>query len=77
MESHKSGRLSPTKQLTALEDREEPVIYYDFATTKAKPADDVLKLRMEAQLLSDGVSILGFTVLRLGKCIIPEVAHGS
>ncbi|KAI4175729.1 MAG: hypothetical protein LQ348_006105 [Seirophora lacunosa] len=40
LESHQSGRLSPTKQLAALEDREDPIVYYDFATTKAKVPDD-------------------------------------
>lgn len=65
LESHQSGRLSPTKQLAALEDREDPIVYYDFATTKAKVPDDVEKLRMDVQLLSDGVGILGYTVRRL------------
>ncbi|KAL8753879.1 MAG: hypothetical protein Q9199_004730 [Rusavskia elegans] len=47
LESHQSGRLSPTKQLAALEDREDPIVYHDFATTKAKVPDDVEKLRMD------------------------------
>ncbi|KAL8960883.1 MAG: hypothetical protein Q9193_002485 [Seirophora villosa] len=65
LESHQSGRLSPTKQLAALEDREDPIVYYDFATTKAKVPDDVQRLRMDIQSLSDGVGILGYTVGRL------------
>ncbi|KAL9013962.1 MAG: hypothetical protein Q9173_001373 [Seirophora scorigena] len=61
LESHQSGRLSLTKQLAALEDREDPIIYYDFATTKAKVPDDVQRLRVDIQSLSDGVGILGYT----------------
>ncbi|KAL8919413.1 MAG: hypothetical protein Q9208_006791 [Pyrenodesmia sp. 3 TL-2023] len=40
LESHQSGRLSPTKQLATLEDREDPIVYSDFASTKAKVPDD-------------------------------------
>ncbi|KAL8900516.1 MAG: hypothetical protein Q9207_005652 [Kuettlingeria erythrocarpa] len=40
LESHQSGRLSPTKQLAALEDREDPIVYCDFETTKARVPDD-------------------------------------
>ncbi|KAL8937485.1 MAG: hypothetical protein Q9216_004394 [Gyalolechia sp. 2 TL-2023] len=67
LESHHSGRLSPTKQLAALEDREDPIVYYDFATTKARVPDDVQNLRVAAQSLSDGVGILG--------CTNDEMAH--
>ncbi|KAI4256462.1 MAG: hypothetical protein L6R42_006200, partial [Xanthoria sp. 1 TBL-2021] len=54
LESHQSGRLCPTNQLAALEDREDPIVYYDSATTKANVPDDVEKLRKDVQLLSDG-----------------------
>lgn len=45
LDLHQSGRLSLTKQLAALEDREDPIVYYDFATTKAQVPDDVQILR--------------------------------
>ncbi|KAL8835788.1 MAG: hypothetical protein Q9170_003182 [Blastenia crenularia] len=61
LESHRSGRLSPTKQLAALEDRKDPIVFYDFATTKARVPDDVQRLRVDVQSLSDGVGILGYT----------------
>ncbi|KAI4261571.1 MAG: hypothetical protein L6R42_003228 [Xanthoria sp. 1 TBL-2021] len=34
LESHHSGRLSPTKQLAYLEDSSEPLIFSDFATIR-------------------------------------------
>lgn len=62
LESHHSGRLSPTKQLAFLEDCEDPVIYCDFNSARAEMLDDVQKLRADVQLLSDGVGILGYEV---------------
>ncbi|KAI4144489.1 MAG: hypothetical protein L6R39_004158 [Caloplaca ligustica] len=34
LESHQGGCLGPTKQVPALEDREDQIGYYNFATTK-------------------------------------------
>lgn len=65
LESHHSGRLSPTKQLALLEDRDDPVIYCDFGSSKTRMQDDVQKLRAYIQLLADGVGILGYEVSRL------------
>ncbi|KAL8993079.1 MAG: hypothetical protein Q9169_006614 [Polycauliona sp. 2 TL-2023] len=60
LESHHSGRVSPTKQLGFLEDSSEPVRYHDFATRAAQMPDDVLALCDAVQALADGVAILGF-----------------
>ncbi|KAL8783493.1 MAG: hypothetical protein Q9213_004589 [Squamulea squamosa] len=62
LESHHSGRISPTKQLAFLEDSLEPVVYCDFATTAAHVPGDVSTLCDVVQALADGVGILGFTV---------------
>ncbi|KAL8848258.1 MAG: hypothetical protein Q9221_006696 [Calogaya cf. arnoldii] len=61
LESHHSGRISPTKQLAFLEDSSEPVIYCDLATTTADVPGDVSTLCDAVQALADGVGILGFT----------------
>ncbi|KAL8724767.1 MAG: hypothetical protein Q9166_007761 [cf. Caloplaca sp. 2 TL-2023] len=60
LESHHSGRLSPTKQLAYLEDSSEPVIYCDFATSLAEIPEDVYKLYEDVQGLADSIGILGF-----------------
>ncbi|KAL8721439.1 MAG: hypothetical protein Q9225_001884 [Loekoesia sp. 1 TL-2023] len=52
LESHHSGRLSPTKQLAFLEDREDPVIYCDFNSARAEMSHDVQKLRADADELA-------------------------
>ena len=62
LESHHSGRLSPSKQLAYLEDREEPVIFCDFQSTHAEMLEDVQELRGRIQRLSDGVGIIGYKV---------------
>ena len=62
LESHHSGRLSPSKQLAYLEDRDEPVIFCDFQSTQAEMLEDVQKLRSRVQRLADGVGILGYPV---------------
>ncbi|KAI4111317.1 MAG: hypothetical protein LQ345_006824, partial [Seirophora villosa] len=46
--------------------------YYDFATTKAKVPDDVQRLRMDIQSLSDGVGILGYTERELARLTGPN-----
>ncbi|KAL9045194.1 MAG: hypothetical protein Q9214_001730, partial [Letrouitia sp. 1 TL-2023] len=61
LESHHSGRLSPTKQLAVLEDRDEPVIYCDFGSREARIPEDVQNLRADIRALSFGIGILGFT----------------
>ncbi|KAL8655149.1 MAG: hypothetical protein Q9210_001059 [Variospora velana] len=60
LESHHSGRLSPTKQLAFLEDSSKPVIYCDFATTLAEMPKDVHTLCNDVQELADRVGVLGF-----------------
>ena len=62
LESHKSGRMSPTKQMTHLEDLEHPVKVLDFGSTETSPPEDVEKMRAEAQVLADGIGLLGFNV---------------
>lgn len=62
LESHKSGRMSPTKQMAQLEDLEHPIKILDFGSEEASVLEDVEKLRAEAQLLADGIGILGYNV---------------
>ena len=62
LESHHSGRLSPSNQSGCLEDRDEPVIFCDFQSTQAELLQDAQALRGCVQRLSDGVGILGYPV---------------
>ncbi|KAL9106357.1 MAG: hypothetical protein Q9227_008626 [Pyrenula ochraceoflavens] len=61
-ESHRSGRLSPAKQIQLLEDFEEhPVVFcnFDDHTYEAEP-EDVILMREAVQRLADGIGILGY-----------------
>ncbi|SLM39299.1 hypothetical protein LPUS_09819 [Lasallia pustulata] len=60
LESHKSGRMSPSKQMAQLEDPEHPIKVLDFGSAEASILENVEKMRAEAQLLADGVGILGY-----------------
>lgn len=61
LESHQSGRLSPTKQLMMLEDLEEdPVVFCSFDDTIYEEPADVFAMRCAAQRFADGVGILGY-----------------
>ena len=62
LESHHSGRMSPSKQMDQLEDLEHPIIIHDFGAEDANILEDVDKMRAEVQLLADGIGILGFNV---------------
>ena len=62
LESHKSGRMSPSKQMAQLEDLEYPVKFLGFGSAEISTLKDVEKMRAEVQLLADGIGILGFTV---------------
>lgn len=64
LESHYSGRLSPTKQLAFLEDCEDPIIYCDFNSARAKMSDNVQRFQANVQLLADGAGILEYEVSR-------------
>jgi hypothetical protein len=60
--SHKSGRISPVKQIEALKDLERPVIFCDFNSIDAdSERSDVAAMRTAAQLLAEGVGILEYT----------------
>ncbi|KAF3036742.1 hypothetical protein E8E11_004165 [Didymella keratinophila] len=59
--SHKSGRLSPTKQIHALRDLERPVIFCDFNSVEADSGrSDVAAMRTAVQMLADGVGIVDY-----------------
>lgn len=62
LKSHKSGRMSPSKQMAQLEDLRHPIKILDFGSMEASILKDVKKMRVEAQLLADGVGILGYNV---------------
>ncbi|KAF1938276.1 hypothetical protein EJ02DRAFT_469074 [Clathrospora elynae] len=57
--SHRSGKLSPVKQIEALKDLERPVIFCDFNSVDAdSERSDVAAMRTAVQILADGVGIL-------------------
>jgi len=62
IESHKSGRMSPTKQMMVLEDLKEPVLYYDFCDPSAQMREDAEGIRATVQRIADGIGILGRNV---------------
>lgn len=61
VESHRSGRLSPVKQLQLLEDEDQPVVFCNFDDDQGseEPAD-VTAMRSAVQQYADGVGILGY-----------------
>ena len=62
LESHHSGRLSPTKQLRHLEERQErTVVFYNFHDDAEGSAPmDVTAMHDVIQKYADGVGILGY-----------------
>jgi hypothetical protein len=75
--SHKSGRLSPVKQIEALKDLERPVIFCDFdCLDAASGRRDVATMRNAAQTLADGVGILEYEnehVFNLSIAALPDL----
>lgn len=57
VESHKSGRMSPSKQMTVLEDLKEPVLFYGFGDPSTPMKEDVEEIRCAVQDLVDGIGI--------------------
>lgn len=62
LESHKSGRLSPTKQLSQLEDLDHPIRILDFEDNEVEMQQDVGILIADVELLADGIGVLGYSV---------------
>jgi hypothetical protein len=59
--SHKSGRLSPTKQIHALRNLERPVIFCDLNSIESDGGrSDVAAMRTAVQMLADGVGIVEY-----------------
>lgn len=59
--SHKSGKLSPAKQIHALRDLERPIIFRDFNNVEADSGRaDVAAMRTAVQMLADGVGIVDY-----------------
>ncbi|RYN35571.1 hypothetical protein AA0117_g12369 [Alternaria alternata] len=57
--SHRSGRLSPVKQIGAPKDLERPIIFCDFNSLDAdSERSDVAAIRTAAQMLAEGVGTL-------------------
>jgi hypothetical protein len=72
--SHRSGRLSPVKQIEALKDLERPVIFCDFDSGDAdSERSDVAAMRKAAQMLADGVGILDYVNADIFKASIDEL----
>ncbi|KAH8707026.1 hypothetical protein GQ44DRAFT_777593 [Phaeosphaeriaceae sp. PMI808] len=61
IESHQSGRLSPSKQLQALEDEDKPVFFCNFGDTEEhEEGPGLATMRDAIQGLADGVGVLGY-----------------
>jgi hypothetical protein len=59
--SHRSGRLSPVKQLQLLEDEDQPVVFCNFDDDQeAEEPADVTAMRSAIQQYADGMGILGY-----------------
>jgi hypothetical protein len=71
VESHQSGRLSPSKQLQALEDEDQPVFFCNFGDTEEhEEGVDVVAMRNAIQSLADGVGILGYEDLNIVTALL-------
>ncbi|EFQ91698.1 hypothetical protein CFE70_010569 [Pyrenophora teres f. teres 0-1] len=72
--SHKSGMLSPVKQIEALKDLERPVIFCDFNSVDAdSERSDVAAMRTAAQMLAEGVGILEYADADIFNASIAEL----
>ena len=71
VESHHSGRVSPTKQMAILQDAPEPVLFYDFGWPDVSLAKDVEIMRDGVQSLADHRGILGHTVRGNPRHMLP------
>ncbi|KAI1670790.1 hypothetical protein Ptr902_08132 [Pyrenophora tritici-repentis] len=72
--SHKSGNLSPVKQIEALKDLERPVIFCDFNSIDAdSKRSDVAAMRTAAQMLAEGVGILEYANADVFNASIAEL----
>ncbi|KAF2625644.1 hypothetical protein BU25DRAFT_396335 [Macroventuria anomochaeta] len=74
--SHKSGRFSPVKQIHALKDLEQPVIFCDFNSVDADSEwPDVAAMRTAAQMIAEGVGILEYDNADVFNASIAELPH--
>ena len=71
-ESHQSGRVSPTKQMMALQDAEEPTLFLDFGWPDDRMAEDAEALRTAIQPLADHRGILGHPSQELARLAGPD-----
>lgn len=72
--SHRSGRLSPVKQIEALKDLERPVIFCDFNSVDAdSERSDIAAMRTVAQMLAEGVGILEYANADVFNASIAEL----
>jgi len=77
--SHKSGRLSPVKQIQALEDFEHPVTFRDFDSLQVagkRQHQDVTAIQGAIQTLADGVGIVednSTDAFKAGIAELPEL----
>lgn len=74
-ESHRSGRLSPVKQLQLLEDLEEyPVAFCNFNDNEeGEEPEDVTAMRTAIQQFADGVGILGYNDVDTVLSTLPPI----
>jgi hypothetical protein len=77
--SHQSGRLSPVKQIQALEDFEHPVTFRDFDSLQVagkRQHPDVTAMQEAIQTLADGVGIVednSTDAFKAGIAELPEL----
>jgi hypothetical protein len=72
--SHRSGRLSPVKQIEALKDLERPIIFCDFDNEDVdSERSDVAAMRTATQMLAEGVGILEYADADIFKASIANL----
>lgn len=72
--SHRSGRLSPVKQIGAPKDLERPIIFCDFNSVDAdSERSDVAAIRTAARMLAEGVGTLEYANADIFNASIAEL----
>lgn len=76
-ESHKSGRLSPVKQIQLLEDFQDyPVVFCNFdgdTDTNEAEVEDVTSMRTAVQRFADGIGVLAYDNLHMVISGLPQM----
>jgi hypothetical protein len=73
LDSHKSGRLNPAKQIELLEDFEYPIVFYNFDHGSDPEPKDVTIIRQAIQRFADGVGVLAYKDVLEVSLELPEM----